>query len=181
MKVNKATVTLAGLLLLASGDLCFAQQRSPGAAGNATRGNAQDEMKRELERALNTNAGFVADATALGAWWMDPGIVAKLALSNDQVARIEKIFDAHRQSLTSTLMQLERDEMELKRLLDAETVDRGAVRTQVDRVIRSRGEMERANANMTLEMREQLTRAQWLQVTQLNAYRVYTRSTRSGR
>jgi hypothetical protein len=43
-------------------------------------------------------------------------------------------------------------------------MDRGAILTQLDRVIQARGEMERTNAAMTLEMREYLTHAQWMKL-----------------
>jgi Spy/CpxP family protein refolding chaperone len=55
-------------------------------------------------------------------------------------------------------------EAQLSKLLDADSIDRGAVFTQINRVIQARGEMERVNATMTLEMREQLTRGQWTQL-----------------
>ena len=157
MKTNKTVLFLSTFFLLVNGTALVAQQRSPG--GGAATGTEED-YRRELERALNTTR---SNAAAAGAWWMDPAIVSRARIdqrSGD--ARIEKIFETHRQTLTSTLMQLERDDMELKRLLEAETVDRAAIRAQVDRVIRSRSEMERANANMTLDMREQLSQAQWL-------------------
>ena len=161
MKRSKTIVLCAGLVLFGSSSLLFAQQRSPG--GRAQTG-VEDAFTRELERALNVNRGGPVNATAIGAWWMDPVLVSRIGLTSDQKARIEKIFDAQRQILTASFMQLERDEIELKRLLESETLDRGAIRAQVDRVIRSRSEMERANANMTLEMREQLSRAQWMEL-----------------
>ena len=34
----------------------------------------------------------------------------------------------------------------------------------IERVIQARGELERTNSKMTLEMRQNLTRAQWLQL-----------------
>jgi hypothetical protein len=38
------------------------------------------------------------------------------------------------------------------------------VSNQIERVIQARGEMERTNSKMTLEIRQTLTRAQWVQL-----------------
>ncbi len=59
---------------------------------------------------------------------------------------------------------LEKEEMQLARLLEAESIDHVAVLNQTNRVIQSRGEVERETAAMTLEMREQLTRDQWMKL-----------------
>jgi TonB family protein len=59
---------------------------------------------------------------------------------------------------------LEKEESQLASLLDKESIDRSAVSGQITRVIQARGEMERVNSTMTLEMREHLTRAQWTQL-----------------
>ena len=98
------------------------------------------------------------------AWWTNTALVARLGLSDVQKTRIETTFEAHRQNLVSSKEQLEKEEAQLARLLQAETVDRATVFTQINRVTQARGDMERINATMTLEMREQLTRTQWLQL-----------------
>jgi Spy/CpxP family protein refolding chaperone len=85
-------------------------------------------------------------------------------LTDVQKSRIESTFEAHRQNLVSRKEQLEKEEAQLGRLLDAESIDRGSIFTQINRVVQARGEMERENAAMTLEMRELLTRAQWTQL-----------------
>src|SRR6185369_17400344 len=81
-----------------------------------------------------------------------------------QKLNIESVFQAHRQSLMSSKEALEKEESQLSRLLGAESVDGSAVLIQVNKVISARGEMERVNAAMSLEMRQQLTRAQWAQL-----------------
>jgi Spy/CpxP family protein refolding chaperone len=99
-----------------------------------------------------------------GAWWMNTTLMQRLGITDEQRAKIEKTFDNHRQAIVSTTDLLEKEEAQLARLLDAEPIDRNAVFSQIDRVIQARSEMERANALMTLEMREYLTRSQWEQL-----------------
>src|SRR5262249_3032982 len=98
------------------------------------------------------------------AWWTDTALVQRLGLTDDQKAKIERAFENHRQQIVSATETLEKEEAQLDRLLAAQMVDRNAVLTQIDRVIQARGEVERANSAMPLEMREYLTAAQWLQL-----------------
>jgi hypothetical protein len=65
------------------------------------------------------------------------------------------------------MANLEKEEAQLARLLDTEPLDLNAVSGQIFRVTNARGEMERENAAMTLEMREQMTLAQWNQLQTL--------------
>jgi TonB family protein len=78
--------------------------------------------------------------------------------------RIEQTFEAHRQNLVSSTEALQREEAQLSRMLEAESVDRAGASAQINRVIQARGDVERTNSAMTLEMREHLTRAQWMQL-----------------
>jgi len=103
-----------------------------------------------------------------GAWWMNTVLLQRLGITDEQRAKIEKTFDSHRQAIVSTTDLLEKEEAQLARLLDTDPVDRNAVFSQIDRVIQARSEMERANALMTLEMREYLTRTQWEQLPRTN-------------
>jgi len=101
---------------------------------------------------------------APAAWWTDTALMTRLGLSDVQKARIENIFQTHRQNLTTSKDALEKEEGQLSKLLAADAIDRPSVFTQINKVIQARTDMERVNATMTLEMREQLTRAQWTQL-----------------
>jgi Spy/CpxP family protein refolding chaperone len=99
-----------------------------------------------------------------GAWWTNTALVQQLGLTEDQKAKIEKAYENHRQNIVSSTQSLNKEEAQLGKLLDGDSIDRNAVYTQIDRVVHARGEMERENSAMTLEMREALTRAQWTQL-----------------
>jgi Spy/CpxP family protein refolding chaperone len=94
------------------------------------------------------------------AYWL----FARLKLTEDQKAKVERTLENHRPTLASSKERLDQEEATLNRLLEAEPIDRNVVLTQIDRVIHARCEIERTNAVMTLEMREYLTYAQWMQV-----------------
>ena len=104
--------------------------------------------------------------TGGGAWWTNAALVAGLGLSDDQKARIERVFENHRPNLELNRATLEKEEAQLARLLESEPFDRNGALSQTFRVIQARSDLERTNALMTLEMREYLTRAQWVQVPQ---------------
>jgi Spy/CpxP family protein refolding chaperone len=103
-----------------------------------------------------------------GAWWTNDVLIQRLGITADQKAKIERTFENYRLTIVSTTDLLEKEEAQLSRLLEAEPIDRNAVLTQIDRVINARSETERVNAAMTLEMREYLTRSQWLQLPRTN-------------
>ena len=133
-------------------------------AQNAT--TDQDRL-REEERALNRVARKVPSPNPNGplinggAWWTNANVVAELRLTDDQKTKINRAFENHSRNIMNSTGFLEKEEMQLARLLEAESIDHVAVLNQTNRVIQARGEVERETAAMTLEMREQLTRDQW--------------------
>jgi TonB family protein len=95
-----------------------------------------------------------------------------LGLSDDQKTKLEKAFQSHRQDLAARTETLNKEEAQLAKLLEADPLDRNAVFAQIDRVTQARSELERANSVMTMEMREVLTRAQWMQLQPSQRVRV---------
>ena len=94
-------------------------------------------------------------------------IISGLGLSEDQKAKIARAFDNHSRNIVNNSALLEKEEAQLARLLEADPVDHGAVLNQTNRVIQARADVERETAVMTLEMREQLTRPQWLKLKEI--------------
>jgi len=130
------------------------------------------EAQTEVQRLLAQTQFKKWIAFDGGAWWTNTTLVSRLGLTDDQKTKVERAFENHRVDLSTKTDLLNKEEAQLTRLLEAETVDRNAVFTQIDRVIQARGELERANAAMTLEMREALTRAQWMQLPQQQPFTV---------
>jgi len=110
-------------------------------------------------------AGAINRWPAGAAWWTNSGLVARLGLTDDQKRKIEATFEQYRQTLVQNKTDLEKEEAGLARMLEAEPLE--PVRTitaQIERVVQARAEMERTNSKMTLEMRQNLTRSQWVQL-----------------
>jgi hypothetical protein len=132
----------------------------------ASRAAARDEISRRVRVQSNALTGGL-DVQVGGAWWTDANVIARLGLSDDQKAKIERAFENHRLTLISNRNALEKEEALLTQQINTERLDRSAVSAQILRVVAARGEMERTNAAMMLEMREQLTMAQWTQLQAL--------------
>lgn len=99
------------------------------------------------------------------AWWTNAALVARLGLTADQMKKVEATFDQYRQAIVQNTTELAKEEAALSRLLEVDTLEPAkTVTAQIDRVIQARGELERTNSKMTLEMRQSLTRAQWVQL-----------------
>jgi Spy/CpxP family protein refolding chaperone len=169
------------LVLLAASlapTMAQAQQRSPNPQTPSTeqlRVRVQTDVRNNVLQLVDLLNGFG------GAWWTNTALIERLGLTEDQKTRIQRAFENHRLSLESSKTLLEKEEGQLGRLLEAETVDRGAILSQVDRVTQARSEMERSNSVMTLEMREVLTRAQWMQLSQGPAVTWFNRGDVGGR
>jgi hypothetical protein len=98
------------------------------------------------------------------AWWTNPNVVAQLGLTDDQKAKIEKVYENHKPFIAADSAILTTNEAHLAASLAADPVDHNAVLAVIDHVAQARADLERANSAMTLEMREVLTAAQWTQL-----------------
>jgi Spy/CpxP family protein refolding chaperone len=103
--------------------------------------------------------------TNTAAWWTNPALVARLGLTDEQKAKIEMIFEKYRNNLNSRIADLDREEGQLARMLEADPLEPAkVVQSQIDRVIQARAEMEKTYAGMSLEIRQTMTGAQWAQL-----------------
>jgi Spy/CpxP family protein refolding chaperone len=101
-------------------------------------------------------------------WWTNANVVRRLDLTAEQRRKLETIFEQHRQTLVQNKADLEKEEALLAAMLDAEPLDsQKALSVEIDKVIKARGEMEKTASDITIEMRQVLTRAQWAELQML--------------
>lgn len=100
----------------------------------------------------------------MGAWWKNSKIAEKLNLTDAQIKQLEDTFYQHRLKLVDIGAAMEKSDMKLQQMLDADTVDESAVNAQVDQVLAARGQMEREFTTMNLNFRKILTPDQWKQL-----------------
>jgi Spy/CpxP family protein refolding chaperone len=99
-----------------------------------------------------------------GKWWKNSELVKKLGLNEAQVQQIEKIFQDHRLQLIDLRATLEKQEVTMQPLVDAERPDEAKVTAQIDKVAQARADLEKSNAKMLLAIRRILTVEQWKQL-----------------
>jgi Spy/CpxP family protein refolding chaperone len=99
-----------------------------------------------------------------GKWWKNSELVKKLGLSEAQVQQIEKTFQDHRLQLIDLRAALEKQEVTMQPLVDAERPDEAKVTAQIDKVAQARADLEKSNAKMLLAIRRILTVEQWKQL-----------------
>jgi Spy/CpxP family protein refolding chaperone len=100
----------------------------------------------------------------MGRWWKNSELVKKLGLSDAQVQQIEKAFQDHRAQLIDLNAALQKQELALEPLVEADRPDEGQVTAQIDRVAQARANLEKSHAQMLLAIRRVLTVEQWKQL-----------------
>jgi len=100
----------------------------------------------------------------MGRWWKNSELVKRLGLSDSQVQQIEKAFQDHRSQLIDLNAALQKQELALEPLIEADRPDEAQVTAQIDRVAQARANLEKSHAQMLLAIRRVLTVEQWKQL-----------------
>lgn len=91
-----------------------------------------------------------------GRWWDDHGTVHKLKLNPDQQHHMDAIFETNKPTLITLYTNLQREEMGLANLSHADLQDETKVFAAIDRVSQARTDLEKENAHILLQIRQQL-------------------------
>ena len=153
----KITTVLPALLLLLT---CLA-----GAQQDPPRGKTSTGPVMTQRFIMRTGSGDP------GKWWKDSETASKLQLGNDQVMRLDQIFFDHRMKLIDYMAEMEKQDLKLQALLDADVPNDGQVQSQVDQVLAARGRVERESTLMNLDLRKVLTLDQWHQLKSIREKR----------
>ena len=96
-----------------------------------------------------------------GTWWKNPAIVQRLSLTADQTKKMDDIVEHSRLDLIDLRANLEKQQVMLGPIMDANPVDTAKASIQIDKVANARADLEKANAKMLLSIRGVLTPDQW--------------------
>jgi Spy/CpxP family protein refolding chaperone len=110
-----------------------------------------------------TRATFVYRGE-LGKWWQNSDIAKKLQLSDGQISQLDQTFYDHKVKLIDYGADMEKQDLKLQALLDADVPNEGQVEAQVDQVLAARGKLEREFTFMNLDLRKVLSLDQWRQL-----------------
>jgi Spy/CpxP family protein refolding chaperone len=117
-----------------------------------------------MERALGALDGHLR-------FWNNPQIVEKLKLTDEQRKAMDDTLLQHRETLVDLRGNLEKAELTLEPLMNADQPDEARILAQIDAVAQARAELEKANARFLLAIRSKLTPEQWKQVQAFRANR----------
>lgn len=98
------------------------------------------------------------------AWWKNSETTTKLGLNDSQVKQLDQTFVQHKMKLIDDMAAMQKADLTLHSLLDADSPDQSQVMAAVDQVLASRGTVERETTMMMLDMRKVLTVEQWKQL-----------------
>src|SRR5256884_9395944 len=100
----------------------------------------------------------------LGKWWQNSEIAKRLQLNDGQISQLDQIFYEHKLKLIDYGAEMEKQDLKLQTLLDADVPNEGQVEAQVDQVLAARGKLEREYTMMNLDLRKVLSLDQWRQL-----------------
>jgi len=104
-----------------------------------------------------------------GRFWDNPRIAATLKITPDQQKELDNILFQHREKLVDLRANLQKSELEMEPLMNADEPNHAAIEAQIDKVVSARAALEKANSNFLLDIRMKLTPAQWEQIKNFRA------------
>jgi len=96
-----------------------------------------------------------------GMWWKNPEVVAKLAITPEQQKKMEDLFTQSRMQLIDLHATLEKEQLVLEPLMNANPVDQAKASAEIDKIAETRAALEKTDAKMLLSIRSVLTPDQW--------------------
>jgi Spy/CpxP family protein refolding chaperone len=100
----------------------------------------------------------------MGKWWKNSDIAKKLQLNENQVTQLDQVYYEHRLKLIDYGAEMEKEDLKMQNLLDADVPNEGQINMQVDQVLSARGKLEREYTMMNLDLRKVLSVDQWRQL-----------------
>lgn len=101
-------------------------------------------------------------------FWNNSEIATKINLTDQQKQQLETTFTNYRLKLIDQRAAVEREQVKLEPLIQADKLDEGAITKQIDSLISARGQLERTMAMMGVDIRKVLTTEQWKQLKTLH-------------
>ena len=96
-----------------------------------------------------------------GMWWQDDELAKRLGITADQQKRISDAFQQNRVKMIDLNATLQKEEVTLEPLMQADQPEDAKILAQIDRVAQARAELEKNHAKMLLAIRHVLTPEQW--------------------
>ncbi|HUQ49352.1 MAG TPA: periplasmic heavy metal sensor [Terriglobales bacterium] len=147
-----------GSILMLAGMANAQEMRTPGPSGERMGHEQRQHMERKTMREVHAG---VRVPPGHGKWWKNSEVVQQVGINEEQVKKMEQIFQEYRLKLIDQHAALQREETLLEPLIESDQPNETAIVSQIDRVASARAELEKANALMFLGIRRVMTAEQW--------------------
>lgn len=95
-----------------------------------------------------------------GRWWDNGRFAQSIGLDTRQQRRMDDIFGENKGTLVKLYKNLQHEETQLLKTVRGKDLDEATIFQQIDRVAQARGELEKANAHLLLQIRKEMTTEQ---------------------
>jgi Spy/CpxP family protein refolding chaperone len=106
-----------------------------------------------------------------GHWWNDPQLAQQIGITDQQKHQMDDIFLQHRLKLIDLHANLEKQELLLRPMIEADQPDETKILAQIDAVAQARADLEKADARMLFDVRKTLTPDQWQKLKAMHTER----------
>ena len=127
----------------------------PGSPDNFPRNPAGGE--RPYGRRGDRGVGGGLQLAPAGRWWDDSEFARSLGIDTKQQHRMDEVFSSNREMLLKLYKNLQHEEKELGKSIRSKELDEDQIFQHIDRVTQARGELEKANAHMLLQIRKEMS------------------------
>ena len=158
-----ARLLLPTLVLLAA-PMAFAQDGPPSGGPGQMPMHGPGMMHHEDDHRHGDMGGG-----GFGMWWKNPEVATRIGLTADQQKKMEDIFIQSRVQLIDLHASLEKEQLLLEPLMNANPIDQARAAAQIDKIADTRASLEKTNAKMLLSIRGVLTPEQWTKLRERHA------------
>ena len=88
-----------------------------------------------------------------GKWWYNPKIQKNLDLSKKEISKLDKLFAKSRRKLIKLKAEVEHEQFELDQLLDQKKVNDAKVKTQFQKLEKSRNQLANERLDFVIGVR----------------------------
>ena len=96
----------------------------------------------------------------VGRWWDDKSVAQSIGLSKEQQIHMDALFNANRTSILDSYKTFLAEQEKLNKLTRASNTDQASIFAAIDAVSKARTNLQKATAQMMLQIRQQLTASQ---------------------